>query len=1010
MNRYIKLGWFTCMFAIFIPMALYGQESTTIKLDVTVRNENGVAVTGAFVGSELEDVLATTDSLGVFSLDVVPNTLLIIRAEGYSDKAVRATANLSELYLESDFVGNAVQVAYRSISRENLMGGISFVDVPELIENNYFTYSLSNMDGFVPGFHGNLWGNDEYLVLVDGVPRDPGSVMPLEIDQISFLKGVSAVALYGSRAAKGVVLITTKRGYAGKQTINVRANTGVNVPSRIPNYLGSAEYMTLYNEARTNDGLNPLYDQETIFRHASGENPYRYPNTNFYSPEYLQEAYSRHDATMEISGGNDRARYYSNLGFWSEGSLLDFGQASQNRNERLNVRGNVDVNITNKISAFVDAAVVFYNGRGVNANFWDGAANIRPHRFTPLIPVSMIEPDDQTSMNFVRNSEHLIDGMFLLGGTQLDQTNPIAGIYAGGSSQFTSRQYQFNTGVNADLGNVLEGLSFNSRFGLDYNTSYNLSFNNNYAVYQPSWNSYSGEDLISSLTRYGQDASTRTQNITDNWFQQTLSFSAQLNYFNTFKRDHQVSAMLIAGGFQTATSGLYHRISNANLGLHLGYEYKNKYLVDFSGAVIHSARLPENNRQAFSPTLTLGWKMNKEGFMEGATFIDNLMFSVSGGIIHTDLDIAEYYMYQQSFTQQGEGTIFYTWKDGLNNNTTISRRGSNPNMAFPRREEINFGVDASFLNNKIGLTGSYFLSEMTGLLVQRNDIYPSHFNVFWPHSSFIPFENYNSDRRSGFDFSLNYRPKIGAVNFDLGFVGTYYKTQAVQRGEFWQDSYQNRAGNPIDAIWGLQNAGFFGNMNEVESMPEQIFGEVQQGDIRYVDQNGDGRVTPQDEVFLGRGGWFGSPLTLGINLTAKWNNFTFFALGVARTGAFAMRNNSYFWISGEDKYSEVVRDRWTEATATSATFPRLTTLNGANNFRNSDFWLYSTDRFDLARLQISYQIPTEKFFGGNFIKGMGVYVNGANLLTISPNKEILELNIGSAPQTRFFNLGVSAQF
>jgi len=194
------------------------------------------------------------------------------------------------------------------------------------------------------------------------------------------------------------------------------------------------------------------------------------------------------------------------------------------------------------------------------------------------------------------------------------------------------------------------------------------------------------------------------------------------------------------------------------------------------------------------------------------------------------------------------------------------------------------------------------------------------------------------------------------------------------------------------------------------SNPTQIFGEVRPGDIRYVDQNGDGRITPQDEVYLGRGGWFGSPLTLGVNLTARWNNFTFFALGIARTGAQAMRSSSYFWMAGENKYSEIARERWTEETSATATYPRLTTLNGANNFRNSDFWLYSTDRFDLARVQLSYDVPTERFFGSSFIKGMGVYINGANLMTFSPNREILEMNIGSAPQTRFFNLGLTAQF
>lgn len=992
------------------PTFVLAQTEQPIRIKVAVKGQDGVPLIDAEILNDEEEILTKTNEKGEFELDIIPNSLLIITAEGFDTKVWRANAQLDELILFSELESRRVNTAYQSKDNSNLIGGISYVNVPDLIEKNYFTYSLGDMDGFAPGFHGNIWGNNEYLLLVDGVPRDAGSVTPMEIDQITFLKGVSAVALYGSRAAKGVVMITTKRGAAGKQRINFRTNTGIHTPRGIPQYLGSAEYMTLYNEARGNDGLQPLFSQEEIFNHASGSNPYRYPNIDFYSPEYLQEAYSRHDATLEIAGGNDRARYYTNLGYWSEGSLLDFGQAVHNRNERLNIRGNVDMNLTKNIVGFADAAVVFYNGRGVNANFWQGAATIRPHRFTPLVPISMLEQDDQTSMNFVNNSSHLIGGQYLLGGTQLEQTNPIAGVYAGGSSQFTSRQYQFNTGVNADLNSILSGLTFNYRFGLDYSTSYNLSFNNNYAVFEPMWNNYAGQDLISGLNRFGQDASTRTQNIGGSVFQQTMAMSAQLNYNTVIKENHNISAMLIGGGFQTAVSGIYHRISNANLGLHLGYNYKNKYLVEMNNAFIHSARLPENNRRAFSPTMSLGWRISEEGFLKGSSVIDNFLVSVSGGILHTDLDISDYYLYEQIYTQQGDGTVFYTWKDGLNNISTISRRGANPNMTFPKREEINLGVEASLFKSKLFFNGSFFLSRMTGLLVQRGDVYPSYFTTGWPASSFIPFENFNSDQRMGFDFNLNMNQKVGDVNFNVGLVGTFYSTKAIERGENWLDSYQSRTGKPIDGIWGLKNMGFFQNGEEISAAPDQIFGEVAPGDIRYVDQNADGRITPQDEVFLGRGGWFGAPLTLGLNVTAQWKNFTFFALGVARRGAFAMNNSPYFWISGESKYSEVVRGRWTEATANEATFPRLTTLNGANNFRNSDFWLYSTDRFDLARVQLTYKVPTERVFGSQYIKGIDVYVNGANLLTLGPNSHILEMNIGSAPQTRFFNLGLAAQF
>ena len=181
------------------------------------------------------------------------------------------------------------------------------------------------------------------------------------------------------------------------------------------------------------------------------------------------------------------------------------------------------------------------------------------------------------------------------------------------------------------------------------------------------------------------------------------------------------------------------------------------------------------------------------------------------------------------------------------------------------------------------------------------------------------------------------------------------------------------------------------------------------GDIKYKDQNGDGIIDEKDEVYLGRGGWYGLPFTMGVNLTAKWNNFTFFALGTGGLGANAMKNNTYYWVYGDRKYSEVVRDRWTEQTKETATYPRLTTQNGANNFRSSDFWMYKNDRFNLAKVQLTYDFP-KSTLQNFFIHEISAYISGSNLLTVSNVSKILEMNVGSAPQTRFYNIGLKATF
>ena len=570
---------------------------------------------------------------------------------------------------ETDSLANKkdqmVQVAFRKVAQKDLLGGVSVVNVEELTKKNYNTYSLDNMQGYVGGWNGNsLWGMDGdnagYLVLVDGVPRDANNVMPSEIAQISFLKGAQAVVLYGSKAAKGAVVITTKRGNVEGLNVSVRANTGVHVAKAYPEYLGSAEYMTLYNEALLNDDptAKPLYTAEQIYNHGSGLNPYRYPNINYYSSDYVKKAYNRSEVTAEITGGGKRARFYSNVSYYRNGDFLDFGEAKNNMTDRFNVRGNVDVDINSFISAYINANATFYNSKSAKGDYWNAAATVRPNfpqNAAPLIPLDMIDPNASAVWELLSTTSNIIDGKYFLSGSQANPTNAFADSYAAGSSKWTSRQFQFDTGVNVNLDKVLKGLSFNAMFAVDYATSYSTSFDNNYAVFIPTWANYGGKDVIVALTKEGNDEKPGTQNVGGSSDKQMIAFSGQFNYQNTFKKHHNVSAMLIANGYQQTVSAQYHRISNANLALQLGYNYQQRYYADFGAALIHSAKLAEGHRQALSPSLTLGWRLSGENFLKDSPVVDDLLFSVSGSILNQDIDLVmgdkEFYLYESVWTQ-----------------------------------------------------------------------------------------------------------------------------------------------------------------------------------------------------------------------------------------------------------------------------------------------------------------------------------------------------------------------
>lgn len=913
---------------------------------------------------------------------------------------------------QADSIPSTVQLAFRQVGADEVLGGVSVLDVENLLKKNYINdINNGTISGYVPGYNGNsLWGLDAdndagYLVLIDGVPRDLNNIPPQEVKEITFMKGAQAVVLYGSRAAKGVIYITTKRGADAPLKIDARVNTGWAVAKAYPEYLGAAEYMTLYNEARANDGLAAAYSQEQIYHTAAHTNPYRYPDVNMYSGEYLKKVYNRTDANLEISGGNGRARFYTNINYFRQGDFVDFGEAKKNYSDRFSVRGNVDVNFSDYVSAYVNASATFYNSRGAHGSYWEAASTLRPNRITPLIPISMIDPSATGALDLVNTSMNIVDGYFLAG-TQIDKTNIFADYYAKGYNKFTSRQFQFDTGVNIDLSMLTPGLSFATKFAVDYATSYNTGYYNNYATFVPVWTSYNGKEVIGDVSMEGKDEHSGVQDISDSQSRQTMNFSAQFDYKRTFADLHNFHAMVVGTGWQRTFSGQYHRTSNVNLGFEVDYNFDKRYYVDLAIAGVHSSKLAPGHRQAWSPSASIGWRISQEDFLKGSEAVNELMLSASYSKLHSDMDISDYYLYSANYTN-GD---FYSWAVG-GTSAAYPKRGENLDLTFVTREEFNVNLRGEFFNRMIGLDASFFVIKNDGLLVNNSVRFPSFFSTYYPEASFAPYINNNANRRTGFDFGVNFNKEFGEFALQVGVNGTYYDTKALKRDEIYENAYQYRKGKPIDGIWGYRCEGFFATDEEAAAANQRALGggKLRAGDLKYTDINNDGLIDDNDIVYLGRGGWYGAPFAMGVNITAKYKGFTLFLHGTGGFGGHAIKNGSYYWVAGDTKYSAEVRGRWTEATAATATYPRLTTGNGSNNFTTSDFWMYSTNRFDLAKVQLTYDFP-KSIIHGPIVNGLSIYVSGSDLLTISKNRKIMETNIGSAPQSRFYNIGAKVTF
>ncbi|MGY3212836.1 SusC/RagA family TonB-linked outer membrane protein [Mucilaginibacter sp. HD30] len=996
--KHIKTLQMLLLMLTFVCSNLYAQRSADVNINTVVYDQYKQPVSGATISINKGAVLGTTDITGLVNVKVPSNAVISIKANGFREQIINATAIPGSISLDKDNSNKnyTVNLINRQVDVKDLPGAITVINPEDYINQDYSLTAAEGTAGRVAGLLGtnNIWGLENALVLIDGIAREMNDITFNEIGQITVLKGVNAVAVFGAQAAKGAILITSRRGKIGPTQVSVRVNKGISKPTALPKFLGSADYMTLYNEGRRNDGVPTLYTDAQIAGSKSG-NKYRYPSTDFYSSEFLKSTTNTTDVNAGFTSGNETAKFYTNVGWSSNTSLLKLGAGDDEKNNRFNIRGNVDVKLSNRITTSLDVSAVLNDNRTGLGNFFGAAATTLPNRYTPLIPIS------STTWGAVRNtanqSRNIVDGKYILGGAQDILTNPFADLLVGGYQKSVRRSFQLTQKINVDLGGILPGLYLKTRLNVDFVNSYLQSINNTYSVYAPTWSAT--QDSITALTKFGNDSRTGTENINNTAQTINKGLLAQLGYETSINNEHNISAVIIGYGNMGTISGVAQASTFANATFEGKYNYKHKYWADFTAGVSNSTKLAPGNRTAFSPTANLGWLISSEDFLAGSKIVDMLKLSVSAGSLSTDLDITNYYLYDNQYTQGGQPN--YTWNENaFGNNATASLYGTNPGLRFSKRKEITATLQGSFFRELLDLQATFFSTTIADLPTQRFSQYPNFY------SPFIPYSNYNGNRYTGVDFAIGVRKTLGKVNLNIGATGTFVQATAVKRDELYTDSYQNRTGKDASAIFGLVNKGFFANAADIAASPVQAFGAVQPGDIKYVDQNGDKIINERDEVRIGR---TLAPFNYGLNIAASYKNFTLFVRGTGSVGGSALTTNNYFWVDGDDKYSEKVLNRWTPATANSATFPRLSSVANNNNFRNSDFWMYKTTNLMLNKVQITYRFPS-KLIDGSFVKNLNIYVVGSNLYNFSAQRDIMNLNIGSAPQMRNFFLGCTANF
>lgn len=993
--------------ALFL-IALNGfSQEKLIKIEGKITNGQGSPVEDAVITADEGNKISLSDSEGKFTLEANPSDVVRIAAMGFETKLVQAsdiTSGNAVVLIKNEFLAGEsddVFVPFGKMKRRYITGAVSQINTEEIEKLDKQQSALGALRGRVAGLYGtkSIRGLGDALVVVDGIPRSSGFDGSLfnfiddmqleEIQRITVLKDAASRMLYGAQADQGVILITTKRGTPYKKVINVHTEKGIKSPISYPNYLGAADYMSFYNQALANDGLSPAFTADEINGTIAGTDAVRYPDEDFYNSRYLKDFSTFHRVATEASGGNDKAKYYSYASWIRNSTLFKLGDSDKSGSNTFSFRGNVDYNLNEWVSANLDAVAMIASDRQPNGqDFWEASSKQLPNSFPVLIPVSdIVDP-------VVAESANIVDGKYILGGTNQFRNNIYGNFALGGHVTTQQRTAQVNTGLNFNLEKFVQGLSAKAYLSYDMLNEYLISYNNVYAVYERSY------DAANSLlvTKYGNDQRTNKQTLSDGAAERRLGMYTTIDYHRVLNEKHDLSATMLGYWRNTRLLGQRFSYRNNHFGVRGNYVYDKRFMAEFTGAMIGSGYLSPDSRYEFAPSLGLGWILSEESFMSDNKMVNFLKLRASLGSTKTDMSFPNYFIYSSTFAS-GEN-FNYNQRSGNSNKARTFQNLGNPNISLVTRNDLNIGIEAALDNNRIWFEANYFMSKSKGNIVKKNALAPDYLG------GFLAWENYEDFRDAGFEFELDYKNKVGAISYQVGFNMVYCLPKALKLDELVSEEAPQlkKQGKPSDAIWGYVAEGLFNDSTEIMAHPQQTFGTVRPGDIRYADLNGDEIIDENDRTMIGN---LRARTQYGINVSVSYKNWSVFALGTAQSGAEKIYNNSYYWINGNDaKYSEVVLDSWSEGN-TDGKYPRLTTSSGSNNFRPSTYWIEKNNWFTIHTAQLTYHLKSNP---GSVLKELNIYLRGSNLATFSKVKDKLQLNVGSAPQMRTYSLGIDVSF
>lgn len=816
------------------------------------------------------------------------------------------------------------------------------------------------------------------VVVIDGVVANLSIFNLEDIESVTLQKDALSTAMLGVRGSNGVLLITTKKGRAQKQSISFTAQTAFQRSMGAPKVLNAYNYATLYNEALVNDGLAPKYTQADLDAYKNGSDPYGHPDVNW--RDLVTKSSSRFDRySLNASGGNNFARYYVSLEHVNQtGFLTTNDKNTYNTNNDFKsyvIRSNVDISVSKSLTGGI-----YLLGRILNGS--------EPGATTGSILSSLVNTPNNAYPVYNNNGTY--------GGTSQFQNNILAQAVSSGYRLNYKRDMLANFYLKQKLDGITKGLWVQAKTAFNATLSEDNNRNKTFAVYQ----------MITTTNpvtynKYGTDG---TQSNGNGIAYQGRSNYVELSagYDKIIHKNHGINALLLANRDNSVSNGdLAYTISG--ISGRVAYNYKEKYVAEAAFGYNGSNRYPSHGdyKRGLFPAIGLGWNMEKESFIASKKWINKLKLYTSFG--KTGWDDPGYFTYIQRFF---DASSVYFGTSAATQTAITEQTLANPGIDFEKANKFNAGVDASLLNNRLGVTVEYFNNKFYDLLQVRGRSITMIGNDY-------PRENIGQNRYTGAEVKLSWQQTTKkGIEYFASLNTSILKTKVLFNDEVFRPySWMKRTGQPIGQVFGYVADGLFQSVAEINNSATTVGYTPQPGDIKYKDLNGDGVIDQFDIKPIGRAG---KPLVFfGLSLGAAFKGFDISALiqGVINRDVYVGGNSIWaFQNGGFGQAYENNLNRWTPATAATASYPRLNIGVNSNNQAQSSYWLRNGDYARLKQVEIGYNIP-QSLLRHIKLQGIRIFARGYNLLTFA-SKELDDrdpeiISAFSYPMQRLTNFGIN---